>query len=56
MSDRFLTVVIRNPTEEEVRDLVYHPKLSATSWGHAMNEVYELKWRIQKLLNEGGLR
>ena len=56
MSDRFLTIVVRNPTEEEVAQLVYHSKLSACSWGNAMDEVHELKWRIQKLLNEGGLR
>lgn len=56
MSDRFLTIVVRNPTEEEVAQLVYHSKLSACSWSHAMDEVHELKWRIQKLLNERGLR
>ena len=32
MTDRFLTVVIRNPTPEEAQELVYHPKLSATPW------------------------
>ncbi len=54
MSDRFLTIVIRNPTEEEARELVYHPKLSATSWSHAMDERDELKWRLQKLLDQKG--
>ncbi len=54
MSDRFLTVVIRNPTEEEVAQLIYHSKLSACSWSHAMDEVHELKWRLQKLLDQRG--
>ena len=47
MTDRFLTVVIRNPTTEEVRELTYHPKLSTTSWSHAMDErdryIYSLR-------------
>ena len=54
MTDRFLTIVVRNPTEEEVAQLVYHSKLSACSWSHAMEERDELKWRLQKLLDEGG--
>jgi hypothetical protein len=54
MSDRFLTVVLRNPTQDEVAELVYHPKLSATSWSHALDERDQLKWRITKLLNETG--
>ena len=54
MTDTFLTIVLRNPTKEEARELVYHPKLSATSWSHAMDERDELKWRLQKLLNERG--
>ena len=54
MSDRFLTIVVRNPTEEEVAQLVYHAKLSACSWSHAMKERDELKWRLQKLLDQRG--
>jgi hypothetical protein len=38
MTDRFLTVVIRNPTPEEAQELIYHPKLSAASWSHTMDE------------------
>ena len=45
MTDRFLTIVIRNPTEDEARELVYHPKLSATSWSHAMDERDEYRYR-----------
>ena len=52
MTDTFLTVVLRNPTKEETMELVNHPKLSATSWSHAMDERDELKWRLQKLLDE----
>jgi hypothetical protein len=52
MSDRFLTIVVRNPTEEEVAQLVYHSKLSAYSWSHAMNERDDYRHRLQKLLNE----
>jgi hypothetical protein len=54
MIDRFLTIVVRNPTEEEAAQLIYHPKLSAASWGHTMDERDELKWRLQKLLDERG--
>jgi hypothetical protein len=54
MTDTFLTVVVRNPTPEEVYDLTHHDKLSATSWSHAMDERDELKWRLQKLLDEKG--
>jgi len=39
-------------TAEEARELVYHPKLSATSWSHAMDERDEYRNRLQKLLNE----
>ena len=56
MTDTFLTVVLRNPTKEETMELVNHPKLSATSWSHAINERDELKWRLQKLLDEKGMR
>lgn len=56
MADRFLTIVVRNPTAEEVHELASHPKLSATSWSHAMDERDELKWRLQALLNEKGAR
>jgi hypothetical protein len=52
MTDRFLTIVLRNPTEKEVYDLVYHPKLSASSWCHAMDERDDYLHRLQKLLNE----
>ena len=52
MTDRFLTIIIRNPTKEEARELVYHPKLSATSWSHAMDERDEYRHRLQKLLDE----
>lgn len=54
MTDRFLTVVVRNPTQEEVSQLVYHSKLSASSWSHAIDERDELKWRLQKLLDQRG--
>ena len=54
MTDRFLTIVVRNPTPEEVSELTSHAKLSASSWSHAMDERDELKWRLQKLLDERG--
>ena len=54
MPDTFMTIIVRNPTTDEARELIYHPKLSATSWSHAMDERDELKWRLQKLLNERG--
>jgi len=49
--DCFLTVVLRNPTQEEVEELIYHPKLSASSWGHALDERDEYLYRLQQLLN-----
>jgi hypothetical protein len=52
MSDRFLTVVVRNPTLEEAEELIYHPKLSAASWSHTMDERDDYRHRLQKLLNE----
>jgi len=52
MTDRFLTVVIRNPAPEEAQELIYHPKLSAASWSHAMDERDDYQIRLQKLLNE----
>ena len=52
MTNRFLTVVIRNPTEEDANELCYHPRVSALSWSHALDDRDELKWRIQRLLNE----
>ena len=52
MPDTFLTVILRNPTKDEVFSLTSHPKLSASSWSHAMDERDELKRRLQKLLNE----
>lgn len=54
MPDTFLTIVLCNPTEEDTRELVYHPRLSASSWSHAMDERDELERRLQKLLNEKG--
>lgn len=52
MPDTFLTIVIRNPTKEETEELLYHPKLSASSWSHAMDERDEAKWRLRRLLGE----
>jgi hypothetical protein len=52
MTDRFFTVVLRNPTEEEVYELVYHPKISSSSWSHAMDERDDYRHQLQKLLNE----
>ena len=45
MTDRFLTIVIRNPTKDEARELVNHPKLSAASWSHAIDERDEYRYR-----------
>lgn len=47
MADKFLTVVIRNPTKDEVEELLYHPKLSASSWSHAMDERDEAERRLR---------
>ncbi len=52
MPDTFLTIIIRNPTKDETEELLYHPKLSASSWSHAMDERDEMKWRLQRLLDE----
>ena len=52
MTDTFFTVVLRNPTQEEVRELVYHPKISASSWSHAMDERDEYRSQLQKLSAE----
>jgi hypothetical protein len=54
MTDTFLTIILRNPTKDEVFSLTSHPKLSASSWSHAMEERDEIKWRLQKLLNKQG--
>lgn len=54
MPDKFLTIILRNPTQLEVEELSHHPKLSASSWSHTMDERDELKWRLQRLLNERG--
>jgi hypothetical protein len=54
MGDRFLTIILRNPTTSEAEELLFHPKLSASSWSHIMDERDELKWRLQKLLDERG--
>ena len=52
MTDRFLTVVYRNPTTDELQNIVYHDKVSALSWSHALDERDLLQWRITKMLNE----
>lgn len=52
MSDSFLTVVFRDLTQDEVSELAYHPKVSALSWSHAIDERDILKNRHQRLLNE----
>lgn len=52
MTDRFLTIIIRNPTKDEARELVNHPKLSAASWSHAIDERDDYHHRLQKLLNK----
>ena len=54
MSDTYLTVVVKNPTSAEARELTYHEKMSAVSWSHALDERDELKLRLHKLLNERG--
>lgn len=52
MTDRFLTVIIRNPTAEDAEELCYHPRVTALSWSHVLNDRDELERRIQRLLNE----
>jgi len=52
MTERYLTIVFRDPTQDEIAELVYHPKASAMGWSHVLDERDQLKWRIQKLLNE----
>jgi hypothetical protein len=52
MTDRFLTVVFRNPTPEETQALTSHDKASAMSWGHALDERDMFAWRMTKMLNE----
>jgi len=52
MTDIFFTAVFRNLTEEELRELVYHPKLSASSWSHAMDERDDCRCQLQKLLGD----
>jgi hypothetical protein len=54
MTDTFLTIVFRDLTKEEVSELIHHAKISASSWSHAMDERDELKWRLQKLLDQRG--
>jgi len=51
-NDRFLTVILRNPTMDELHDIAIHPKLSAMGWCHAFDERDTLKWRLTKMLNE----
>ena len=50
MSDRFLTVVFRNPTPDEVSELIYHPKMSASSWSHAMDDRDENDRRFKEVM------
>jgi len=52
VTDRFLTVVLRNPTPDEVSQLVYHSKFSAASWSHAMNERDDYLHQLQRLLGK----
>jgi hypothetical protein len=52
MTDRFLTVVFRNPTPDEVNQLVFHSKFSAASWSHAMDERDDYHHQLQKLLDK----
>ena len=54
MLDTHLTVVFKNLSPNEARELIYHEKMSASSWGHALDERDELKLRLHKLLNERG--
>jgi hypothetical protein len=54
MADTFLTIILRNPTKDEAFSLASHPKLSASSWSHAMDERDEIKRRLQKFLDERG--
>jgi len=41
----YLTVVYRDiaPGSEEIKDLVYHPKLTACSWSHALHDLEDLR-------------
>jgi translation initiation factor 2B subunit (eIF-2B alpha/beta/delta family) len=52
MTDRFLTVVFRNPTPDEAFQLVFHSKFSAGSWSHAMDERDDHHHQLQKLLDK----
>mgnify|MGYP001017285068 CR=1 FL=1 len=54
MSDTYLTVVFKNLSPDEARELTYHEKMRAASWSHALDERDELKLRLHKLLNERG--
>lgn len=40
MSERskYLTVIVSDPTKEEASALIGHPKMSAASWSHAIND------------------
>lgn len=40
MSERskYLTVIVSEPTQEEAAALIGHPKMSAASWSHAIND------------------
>jgi hypothetical protein len=35
---KYLTVVFRDPTKDEAKALIYHEKMSAASWSHALHE------------------
>ena len=52
MPERYLTVILRDPTMDELHDIACHPKLSAMGWCHAFDDRDQLQWRLQKMLNE----
>jgi len=52
VTERYLTIVFRDPTQDEVAELVYHPKASAMGWSHVLDERDQLKWRLQKMMHE----
>lgn len=52
MTDRHLTIVFHDLSQEELAELVRHPKVSALAWGHTIDEREDLAWAQQRLLNE----
>lgn len=52
MSERFLTVIIRDPTQDDLHEIACHPRLSALAWGHALDERDSLAWRHQRMLDQ----